>query len=139
MTNIQNLYKFVDAVIAGDEQAEKESFKIYTELKTQEILGISTPSVLFAEPAPAAAGLTEERIASLKALLEVDLGDGIEITNSGEIFINGKKVGKVGYVGDDFDQSMMFDGVDGRSISVKDNDIQDLVKYLRMRFLGKAS
>lgn len=138
MTNIQNLYKFVDAVIAGDEQAEKEAFKIYTEVKTQEILGL-TAGVQFAEPEAAITGLSEETIATLKSLLEVDLGDGIEISNSGDIFINGKKVGRIEYSGDDFDQTMMFTGIDGRSVSIRDNDIQDLVMYLRKKYLGKAS
>ena len=39
------LMKFVDAIISGDTETEKTAFTLYTELKTQDILGLSNSPI----------------------------------------------------------------------------------------------
>ena len=73
MSSKAQLISFVDAVIAGDTEAEQASFSQYTELKTQELLGLTAPVV---EPT------IEEEVTfteSDKALLETLVDDKIDI------------------------------------------------------------
>lgn len=135
MDSKTQLISFVDAVIAGDQDAEKVAFASYTELKTQELLGLSAPVV---EPVLAEDAVTFTDADS--ALLETLIDDNINIEGN-SVYVDGKKVGKLHYTGNDEmgdDAQLMFIGVDGRSISIKDNDIAELSKYLRKKFLGEV-
>ena len=135
MDSKTQLISFVDAVIAGDQDAEKAAFASYTELKTQELLGLSAPVV---EPVLAEDDVTFTDADS--ALLETLVDDEIDIEGN-TVYVKGKKVGKLRYTGkDEFgeDAHLMFVGDDGGyTASIKDNDIAELSKYLRKKFLGE--
>lgn len=131
MDSKTQLISFVDAVIAGDEEAEKASFSQYTELKTQELLGLTAPT----EPVLEDINFTDDH----KKLLETLIDDNIDIEGN-SVYVKGKKVGKLKYTGsDEFgeDAQLLFVGVDGHTVSIKDNDIADLAKYLHSKFLGE--
>lgn len=121
---------FIDAIIAGNPDAEKTAFAEYTELKTQELLGIAAPEVNVVSTE-----LTEEH----KTLLEAMLTDEIRLQGN-TVYVQDKKVGRLEYVGkDEFGEgsTLTFLGLDGTRIAVKDNDIEDLVRILRTKFLGE--
>lgn len=130
MDSKTHLISFVDAVIAGDADAEKATFTQYTELKTQELLGLTAP----AEPVLEEITFTDDH----KKLLETLIDDDIDIEGN-SVYVKGKRVGKLKYTGsDEFgeDAQLLFVGIDGHSVTIKDNDIEDLAKYLHSKFLG---
>ncbi len=131
MNSKAQLISFVDAVISGNEEAERAAFSQYTELKTQELLGLSKP----AEPV-----LEVKFTAAQKALLETLIDDEINIEGN-SVYVKGKKVGDIYYTGEDEtgdEAQLMFAPADGTSSKeIDNNDIAELSKYLRRKFLGE--
>lgn len=132
MSAKEKLTAFIDAIIAGDDSAEKTAFAEYTELKTQELLGLSAP---VAEVNVVSTELTEEH----KALLEAMLTDEIRLEGN-TVYVKDKKVGRLEYVGkDEFGEgsTLTFLSQDGNRMTIKNNDIEDLVRVLRVKYLGE--
>ncbi len=129
----ESLSRFIDAVVSGDEDAQKASFAEYTNAKTKELLGIP----LQAEQP------VQEDFCILSAeeikVLEAMLGDDISLDGN-NIFVKGKRVGRLEYGGekDEFgeESQLYFVTLDGTTIPIKDNDLEDLVKVISAKFLG---
>lgn len=129
----ESLSRFIDAVVSGDQDAQKASFSEYAEAKTKELLGIPSQQV---EPVQEEFNiLSEEEI----LMLETMLGDDISL-NGNAVLVKGKPVGRLEYGGakDEFgeESQLYFVSLDGTSTSIKDNDLEDLVKVLTFKFLG---
>ena len=67
------LYKYVDAVVSGDEEAEKKAFSLYSELKTQELLWIAPQEETTITEA------FQTILNEFKALLEAEVYPGVEL------------------------------------------------------------
>lgn len=129
----ESLSRFIDAVVSGDQDAQKASFSEYAEAKTKELLGLPSADA-------AGAHITIEESMQLNESIDMD-GKGNMLDFDGNIvLINGKRVGRLEYGGekDEFGESpqLYFVTLDGSSISIKDNDLEDLVKVLTFKFLG---
>lgn len=129
----ESLSRFIDAVVSGDEDAQKASFSEYANAKAKELLGI---------PLQAEQPVQEDFcILSEKEIkvLEAMLGDDISLDGN-NIFVKGKRVGRLEYGGekDEFgeDSQLYFVTLDGTTIPIKDNDLEDLVKVISAKFLG---
>lgn len=129
-----NLSRFIDAVVDGDEATQKASFSAYTEAKTRELLGVPTNST----------GVVQEESCILSEdevnLLETMLGNDISLDGN-IVSVKGKRVGRLEYGGDkdEFGEAsqLYFVTLDGTSIGIEDNDLQDLVHVITTKFLGK--
>lgn len=129
----ESLSRFIDAVVSGDEAAQKTSFGEYTEAKTKELLGLPSTDAVDAP-------MTIEESMQLNEDIDMD-GKGNMLGFDGNIvLINGKRVGRLEYGGekDEFGESpqLYFVTLDGSSISITGNELADLVKVLTYKFLG---
>lgn len=129
----ESLSRFIDAVVSGDEDARKASFGEYTIAKTKELLGI--PLQVEQPVQEDFCILSAEEIKVLEAML----GDDISLDGN-NIFVKGKRVGRLEYGGekDEFgeESQLYFVTLDGTTIPIKDNDLEDLVKVISAKFLG---
>lgn len=129
----ESLSRFIDAVVSGDEDAQKASFSEYTESKTKELLGI--PAHTEQPVQEEFCILSEDEI----KVLETMLGDDISLDGN-NVFVKGKRVGRLEYGGekDEFgeESQLYFVTLDGSAMSIKDNDLEDLVKVISAKFLG---
>jgi len=128
-----SLLRFIDAVIAGDDAAEKEAFTEYTEMKTQELMGLYTEVPVTETDAMGEQG---------KLLMEGSLDNDIDIRGY-TIFVKGKKVGRYAYTGqqDEFGEPselVFVDLNDNKKYPIKDGSPEELVRFLRKKYLGEA-
>lgn len=113
-----SLMHFIDAVVSGNEQEEKQAFSTYTELKTREMVGLKQATAPF---------YTE-----VKEGFDVDV---IKLDGN-VVLVKGKKVGLVKYSGNN-DEKLEFISNDGDVTVIKNGDIDELNKTLRSKFLGE--
>lgn len=129
----ESLSRFIDAVVSGDEVAQKTFFGEYTEARTKQLLGHQ----------PATTGSTLMTIEeSIRLNEDIDMdGKGNMLSFSGNIvMVNGKRVGRLEHAGEDDEfggkPHLYFVTLDGSTISVKNNDLADLVRIIMAKFLG---
>lgn len=132
MSNYRDsLVKFVDAVIANDEVAEKNYYSQYIQGKSKEFLGYS-----------------EVEEASTITEVVLDAEHGIEmVRKTNDIVLKGKKIGRLSFFKDgkeatdqedpkNHDAGMYFLGDDGHRMSLDRNDLADVVDYVKFKYLG---
>lgn len=128
----ESLYRFIDAVVSGDEDAQKALFSEYTTNKTKELLGIPLQAEQSVQEDFCI--LSEEEIKVLEAMLGGDIS-----LDGNNVFVKGKRVGRLEYgdgKGEFGEESQLyFVTLDGASTPIKDNDLEDLVKVISAKFL----
>lgn len=119
------LIKFIDSVVNGNVDDQKLYMSQYSEHKARELLGVQQKP-------------TEKPVLSEAQMLlvESNLGDDIELDGN-DVLVKGNKVARLTYKGDDANAQLFIITNDGTSIPVKDNDIEDLMRIIRHKFLGE--
>lgn len=126
MDNKEHLINFIDAVISEDSDATKTSFSSYAEAKIKELAGV----------APKQETLKEHFD---RYLLEVELNDDIELTQSNKVLVKGKEVGKLitdGKSEVEDESDFVFVTNNGERFPIPDNDVEKLINVIEFKFLG---
>lgn len=122
----ENLLKFIDSVVSGDEEVQRQSLSLFAQEKTKELLGQTSPEVT-----PTMEGLSS-------AINAAGLGNDITLDGN-TVYVKGKRVGHLNYEGSDEtgnETQSYFVGLDGSKINILNNDIEEhLMKVLTDKFL----
>lgn len=121
----ENLLKFIDSVVSGDEEVQRQSLSLFAQEKTKELLGLTPPEVT----------QTMEELSA--AINEADLGNDIALDGN-TVYVKGKRVGHLKYEGSDEvgdETQLYFVDLNGSKINILNNDIEDLMKVLTNKFL----
>jgi hypothetical protein len=130
MADKQLLYKFVDAVINGDQDTASQVLHGFSVMKSQEILGLQSSHADVTEPEPVSE-------AFLQQLLEF-IGEDSPIRLDGDnVLVKGKKVGVIKNDLNDIDSGINFVTVDG-TFSKEFDTAEELYKFLMQRYGVKA-
>lgn len=114
----ENLLKFIDSVVSGDEEVQRQSLSLFAQEKTKQLLGLTTPEV----------SKTMEELSTKinSAINEEDLGNDITLDGN-SVYVKGKRVGHLKYEGSDEagdETQLYFVDLNGSKINILDNDIE---------------
>lgn len=131
MSHKDKLINFIDAVIAGDEQAQKDSYSAYIQDKSKELLG--SPEAQVNE-------------------VWLDKQRGIELVGPEDvILLQGKRIGRIVYKNDDGEEiapsekgqpenalaMVYFKGDDGHTYTLDEMNPAEIVRYVAQKYLGE--
>lgn len=129
----EHLIKFIDSVITGDDDMQRQSFSAFTQEKTKQILGLAQK-----QPEPT---VMESMLQKVNMMLnERNLNNEIELDGN-TVYVKGKRVGYLKYEGSDEygDESQLyFVDLNGAKINILNNDLSDLMHVLTKKFLEKG-
>lgn len=131
MSYKDKLINFIDAVIAGDEQAQKDSYSAYIQDKSKEMLDIPASQV---------------------NEIWLDKERGIELVGAEDvILLNGKRIGRIIYKNEEGEviapsekghpenalAMAYFKGDDGHIYTLDTMDPAEIVRYVAQKYLGE--